>query len=90
MRQVFWLVPVDRLPEISVALMINIPFGAELTATGIAPDSFSITPDFPFDSFRKPYRHKTTGWITVVKKSYTRVVKNFIVSSENKNQVCLL
>lgn len=25
MRQVFWLVPVDRLPEFSVALMINIP-----------------------------------------------------------------
>jgi len=48
MRQVFWLVPVDRLPDVSVALMINIPFGAELTATGIAPDSLYNYTGFPF------------------------------------------
>ena len=57
MRQVFWLILVKGLPDSTVALSLTLP-GGRIHSYGDSTGFICITPDFPFDSFRKPYQNK--------------------------------
>ena len=58
MRQVFWLILVKGLPDSTVALSLTLPRG-RIHSYGDSTGFICITPDFPFDSFRKPYPNKS-------------------------------
>jgi len=58
MRQVFWLILVKGLPDSTVALSLTLPKG-RIHSYGDSTGFIGITPDFPFDSLRKPYPNKS-------------------------------